>query len=217
MEEPYGFIVNIYDFLVGAGALLPITALVAVLLFLFREILEGKRRKNSNKRKKRAISRLISHDIERDYWALKSTRNCLEEISVQVANPNGRDGLSIRAGPTGEKYFECKRANGSVSSAPIRKVYTGSLTSNLLLLADLDERLFEATLDAIDTINELDHVINSMVIHLSDKERNAQSRSVGFMESFVEYAEEELNDCEKEFKTFYKTLMGNELVDHRVR
>ncbi|EEW26953.1 hypothetical protein [Rhodobacter ferrooxidans] len=210
-------IAKTYEFLVRAGALLPVTALVAVLLFVAREILEGKRRKDSSSRKKRAISRLMAYDIERNYWALKSTRQCLETITDQIAKPDGVENLSIRVGSNGEKYFQCEEPDGSTSSSPIRKVFTGSLTSNLLILADLDERQFEATLDAIDAINELNHVIDSMVIYVSDDLPNGHDRSSGFMEGFVEYAERVLNDCEEAFKKFYKIVTGNVLDSHRVR
>lgn len=217
MEQLSYLITKTFEFLVGAGALLPVTALVAVLLFVAREILEGKRRKDSNSRKKRAISRLMAYDIERNYWALKSTRMCLETIAAQIAKPDGVENLSIRIGSNGEKYFESEEPDGATSSSPIRKVFIGSLTSNLLNLADLDERQFEATLDAIDAINELNHVIDSMVINLSDDLPNGLDRSSSFMESFVEFAERELNDCEDAFKKFYQIVTGNALDSHRVR
>lgn len=217
MENISNLSVKIYELLVGAGALLPVTALVAVFLFVAREILEAKRRNKSSSRKKRATSRLMAYDIERNYWALKSTRHCLEKITDQIAKPDGLDNLSIRVGSNGEKYFQCKERDAGTSSLPIRKVFTGSLTSNLLALADLDERQFEATLDAIDAINELNHVINSMVAYVSNDLANGYGRSSELMEGFVEYAEAELNECEEAFKKFYKTITGNDLNNHRVR
>ncbi|MBY6157249.1 hypothetical protein [Pseudooceanicola nitratireducens] len=200
---------GILEQLAHAGKLLPITVVVAIVLFVVKEGLEARRRLKANERKRKAVRRLIADEIERNHWTIKRLRDGVSEIESHILKDDSA--LMIRASAIGERYFRREEGGQMAMQFPIGRVHAEALSSNLLALAEIDEAIFEEALKASDALKELDHVLKSMIEHLSnDNDR-------GFLKGFADYAKRKIADCEKTLQGFYKNVTSRALEEHRVR
>jgi hypothetical protein len=195
--------------LVGAGQLLPVTVVGAIVLFVVKELLEVNRRKKANDRKRRAVRRLIADEIERNNWTIKKLRDGISEIEAVLETPRFK--LSIRSGAHGEKYLRREMSGKLSSEFPIGRVHSEALSSNLLELAMIDESVFSEALEASDATKELDHVLRSLVEFVSNE------KELAWLEGFAGYAKREISDCEKVLSDFYLNISGRKLEDQRIR
>jgi hypothetical protein len=195
--------------LIDAGNLLPVTVIGAIILFIVKEILEARRRKKANARKRRAVRRLIADEIERNKWTTEKLRDGIQKIKDSIAYPELI--VSVRIGANGEKYFRSEMSGELHSEFPFGKVHSEALSGNLLELAMIDESVFEEALSASDATKEVEHIINSMIVQLSDEGH------LSHLEGFADYAKAEIADCERTLSNFYKTITGGKLEEHRVR
>lgn len=197
------------DLLADAGRFLPITVVAAIVLFVVKEGLEANRRRKTDARKRKAIRRLIADEIERNHWTIKRLRDGVLQIERRILELDST--LMIRVGALGERYVRREEGGEMASEFPIGRVHSEALSSNLLLLAEIDEAIFEEALEVSDAFKELDHVLKSMIEHLSN------DNDTGFLEGFADYARNEIADCEKTLRCFYKSVTGRSLKEHRVR
>ncbi|WP_343503683.1 hypothetical protein [Alloyangia pacifica] len=198
-----------FEFVVSAGRLLPVTVVVAISLFVVKEVLEGKRRRQGNSRKRRAVCRLLANEIERNHWSIKSLRESLGSVERALGSPNEEftvitdtlGGRLVRGTDDGEMTFE----------RPIPTAHLEGLASNLMLLAELDETLFEQALITGDALKELEHVINLLIDYGSDDSKR------WMLDTYPDYARSELAEIEGTISNFYVKLTGQSLKAHRLR
>lgn len=200
---------GILDLLADAGRFLPITVVAAIVLFVVKEGLEANRRWKANARKRKAVRRLIADEIERNHWTIKQLRDGVFQIERHILEADSR--LMIHVSAIGERFFRREEGGKMASQFPIGRVHAEALSSNLLALAEIDEAIFEEALKANDALKELDHVLKSMIEHLSN------DNDPGFLEGLADYAKKEIADCEKTLQGFYKSVTGRALDSHRLR
>jgi hypothetical protein len=198
---------GVISILNDVGHFLPATVIGAIVLFAVKELIEASRRKKTNARKRQAVRRLIAYEIERNNWTLKNLRRNISSLKDSLEF----SGLisSIRTGAHGERYLRSELMGELHSESTIGKVHSEVLSSSLLELAAIDEPIFSEALEAIDALKELDHVLKLMV----DIVYNGGQ----FLEGYVEYATNEIADCEKTLSDFYKHITGREPKENRIR
>ncbi|WP_155957867.1 hypothetical protein [Fodinicurvata sediminis] len=199
----------LFKILNNVSNILPATVVAAVILFVLKEILEEIRRRKQNARKRKAVRRLISDEIERNKFTIKVLRDCISYIEESIWDENSQ--ILIRIGTLGQRYFRQEGSGGYRREMPIRQVHNIALSSNLFEVAKIDEEIFDRALDLSDTLKELDHVLQSMIEFVSNGE------SAAFLEGFVDYAKGVLDDCENKISSFYKLITKKELENHRIR
>jgi hypothetical protein len=195
--------------LTGAGHYLPITVIAAIVLFFGKELLELRRRRKANARKRLAIRRLIADEIERNNWTIKRLRDGISELEHSIDEPKSI--LSIRTGVLGERYLRRERSGELASEFPIGKVHSEALSGSLLELAMIDEQIFDKALEVSDATKELDHVLKSMIELVSNKDGSK------YHEGFTDYARNEIAGCEKTLSDFYRAITGRKLEGLRIR
>lgn len=200
---------QILDHLIAAGRLLPVTVVAAIILFGVKEGIEASRRRKANARKRQAVRRLIADEIEQNNWAIKRLRDGIYQIERHLVEANSE--ISIHIDALGERHVRREENSEMASQFPIGKVYSEVLSANLLVLAEIDEAIFDEAIDANDAIRELDHVRNSMIEYLS------KNNDREFLEGFADYANKEIADCEKTLQSFYQNITGQALETHRIR
>ncbi|UWQ99981.1 hypothetical protein K3729_04135 [Rhodobacteraceae bacterium S2214] len=200
---------QILDHIIGAGRLLPVTVVAAIILFGVKEGIEANRRRKANSRKRQAVRRLIADEIERNNWAIKRLRDGIFQIERHLVEANSK--ISIQVSALGERYVRREEDGEMASQFPIGKVYSEVLSANLLVLGEIDEAIFDEALNVNDAIKELDHVCTSMIEILS------KNNDRGFLEGFADHAKKEIADCEKTLQSFYQNVTGRALETHRIR
>lgn len=194
--------------------LVPITALVAVLVFIFKEIFEYVRRRSGDRRKMRALTALLARECELNYWTVKALRTIFSEVHT-TENPNPQTKVTVERTRSGRPYanivFDESRTE---THAPIPVVHRELMSKFLLDVAMLDRKLFEAMEPAYDSLATVEHVRESLV-NVQDAPQYIGEE--GFLEGLAGYALNELRDAEAALGVLYQHCTGSELKKHRLR
>lgn len=195
-------------------SVLPITAVVAVVVFIIKEVLEYFRRRGADKRKIAALIALLARECELNYWTIKSLRRIVAEISTEES-PNPQFRLTIERKSSGRPYAKVVSEDGKIEShSGIPKVHRELMSKFLLDIATLDKKLFEVMEPAYDALADLEHVRETLVN--IDDEVGLIPRD-DFLSGFAGYAVVELKDAEVALGALYKYCTNKPLTQHRLR
>ena len=191
------------------SALLPVTVIVAVGLFILKEILEWVRRWRADGRKVKAFKTLLARECELNNWAHKRIKDAIANIQENFEN-NASYNYSIKKRDSGEIIFEERNEDLSLSSSwPLPSVHTEIMSKLMLDVATLDSGLFGALETAYDASINLNHIRQSLTIFIEDEDFH--------LETFVDYALRELPDVHAEMEELYKACTGQALTAENLR
>ncbi|MBL4806139.1 MAG: hypothetical protein JKY31_02495 [Rhodobacteraceae bacterium] len=194
--------------------ILPLTVFAAIALFAVKEGVEFWRRYKGNNRKRRALRKLLADEVERNFFQIKRIRDCANTVEraidegVLIAEKNVD--LSIIDGAFGRKYLRLSNDKRLTSQMPIGEVHNNVLSTNLLEIAIVDNKIFESALETSDAIKELEHLLMSLVEQVTSFDN-------GFIDGFSGYVRSETVCIEATLKNFYNLLTGKELEQFRIR
>lgn len=194
--------------------LLPITAAVAIGVFIAREVLEFLRRRAADVRKVRALKALLARECELNLWTIKSLRSIFSEVhSSERPKPGNR--VTIEKTASGQPYARVFSAlEEAESHQRIPSAHRELMTKFLLEIATVDRRLFEVMEPAYDSIGELEHVRESLV-NVSDAPEDIGED--GYLEGLASYGLRRLTETEAALGALYRHCTGAELTTHRLR
>ena len=195
---------------------LPITALVAIILFAVKEIVEYVKKTRGNHRKIQAIKEILSEELERNLWTYKIMERTVKE-SMEILENCRNPAFGIRRTATGEirfwrKYDENEELEGS--GHPLPEVKQDKYESVVLELAQLDSGLFNSARIAYDSLKELGHIRKSLIETLDGPENDGKG---GIWEGFLTYARRELKDIYDAMNELYTLMKGQPLDRPRLR
>jgi hypothetical protein len=193
--------------------ILPATALVAILLFVAREVLEFRRRKASDKRKVSALKTVLARECELNHTTISSLIDIFTSVDT-IDNPNPDTRVTIERTPSGRPYarIESKSAGGSQLGIP--EVHKEIMAKVLLEVASADRELFETMEPAYDGLAEVEHV-RQMLVNIDDAPQAIGP--TGFLEGLAGYALRELPKTLASSKSLYLHCTGKELTKFRLR
>ncbi|GHB76185.1 hypothetical protein GCM10008107_27060 [Psychrosphaera saromensis] len=192
------------------SSVLPITVIVAISLFVIKEAVELYRRIMANRHKIAAIKKLLSSEIEKNNWVVKSLQRHLNGI---------QDGwykseyIIANTYPKGVRLEE-KRSDGGGGGSPIFEVSTSVFDKIVFELPVLDADLFALAETAYEGVAEIKHITDSLIENITNKVNHI---SPDFMIAFCEYALDELNNSHTSLCSLYLKCTGNELTSHKLR
>jgi hypothetical protein len=203
------------EFIKNLQSLFPITAYVAFILFLLKELVEFVKKTSGEHRKIQAIKEILSEELERNLWAYKVLERTVKD-SIKILEEFHNPEFGINRTTTGEILFWEKfdENKNSESSHPLPEVKHEKYESIVLELAQLDKMLFNSARIAYDSIKELAHVRKSLIEILEDTEK---SKVEDLWSGFLGYAESELKNIYKSMNDFYISIKGKPLTKHRLR
>ncbi|RUO29542.1 hypothetical protein [Aliidiomarina soli] len=190
--------------------LFPITVIAAISLFLIKEMVELYRRIMADKRKSSAIKRLLSSEIEKNNWVIKSLRRHLRSVQDGW---HESEFVVVSTHQSGYRIEE-KRNDGGSGYSPLFQVSTTVFDKVVFELPVLDEALFKLAENAYESLAEVKHVSNSLVEHITNKDDHIAH---DFMAGFCEYALEEIDEAYEHLSILYKKCTGKELKSHKLR
>ncbi|WP_299827094.1 hypothetical protein [uncultured Roseobacter sp.] len=199
----------VWAFIGSVPNLLPITVLGAVALFLVKETLEGIRRRNATKRKRRAMRRMLKDELERNKWALRSLRNSVNMVESLLQRPLAT--ISLRTDRLGGRKIRLQEdGDGAYSERPLPEIHSDFIKENVLEIALVDKKIFEEALAVLDALAEMEHVLKGVLDY-------SESQDMGFLKGFAEYAHKELDDCETALANLYTKITGKPYEEFRLR
>lgn len=208
--------------------------IVAVIVFVTREVLESGRRKAAKARRLAAIKAVLARACELNHWTVKSLKRQFAAFPSDEDDDDATEGrgpaAAVREGfnPPDENYSLSFRRSGrvflvrsedgkAVGSSPLWEASLTDLKSMLLDVAELDPQLFEALDDTITGLEEVNHVRDSLIGQLVGDDGPVGSKGEGILPGFVGYARNEIDHAHAALRRLYQLCTGKPLADHRVR
>lgn len=145
-----------------ASSLLPITALVAVVIFIAKEVIEAVRRWQGNARRKTAFRKLLARECELNHWAIRALRSICSDL-VELPNAHLHAVFTIEY-PKSGRVYACidSEAKGQFGKSAVPVIHNAQLEKNLLDIATIDEGLLKVAEPALSAVAELEHVRESL-------------------------------------------------------
>lgn len=188
--------------------IIPITVVVATLLFFLRELFDGIRRYKNDSRKIHALRKFAAADCERNQFTISRLQHQINEIehAIDVGNE-----IMIDLQQNGNPVLTINRHNEGriISSSPIPFVHTRSMEKFLFDAAIIDAALFDRMEAALDTLNEIVHIRESLIEYITGDR--------GHLDGFIIYAKEVLDVSIDPVRDLYFHCTGTPLVQGRVR
>jgi hypothetical protein len=139
--------------------LFPITAVVAICLFLAREVLEHRRRGQSKQRQIEALKLILGRECVYNHWPLQQLTEIVEFL--QAGEQNYKK-LKITKRPNGPAAFMEDDDGGGVGYK-LADFTTGRMSDMLLQVAELDAKLFRLVEAAYDALADAESVKSQLV------------------------------------------------------
>jgi hypothetical protein len=195
-------------------SLLPITALIAVLVFICKEALEFFRRRNGDQRKLHALKALLARECKLNFWSIRTLRRIFSEVHTEE-HENPQIKVEGKRTPSGRPFARVVSDDeGTESHIGIPKVHRELMSKLLLDVATLDKALYEVMEPAYDGLAEVEHVCESLLNVQDAPEFIGQE---GYLEGLAGYALDELKTAESALASLYKHCTGKPLTEHRLR
>lgn len=194
-----------------SSSILPVTVVVAVALFVIKELFEGVRRHLGNRRKKQALRTLLARECELNHWTIKSIRHIVETIREESKDNAQFEFIFPKSGKV---LFRVTHKDSEFKSGSnLANTHREVMDKNLLEVATLDKKLYAALQPAYDAIADLEHVRQSLIYYVNPEDNQDKMHLDGFMN----YAFDELEDIFKLLACLYKECTGKSLENHRLR
>lgn len=190
---------------------LPIAAVVAICLFLAKEIAEFVRRRGERKRKKAAIKEVLRHEVAYNYRVLLNLFSALDDTTRDEIEPEGSDVIVVQHG--GRLRYHRLDPNGAiVSGLPLLSVCTTEFNKILPTVAELDKNLYAEIRLGYQFIYEIEHLWTSFVDYLTGDPAEREQ----WFDGFRHYAEECKDGITEGVEQLYKVLTGEDLPNRRI-
>lgn len=208
--EPIGpFFTSVFA---GISQLVPITVLAAVLLFGAREILELRRRKAADKRKRQAFMKVLARECELNLWRIERLSEVLsamqeagvkDDASLVQTTKGGEDSFIVIVGPAGNSR-----------GLALRPVTRSTVEKHLVEIAALDEQLYSLCDALLDGLADTQHVFRCLTegppIHFPSTPGN-------YYDGVATYGIKAIATAKTSMSKLYKECTGHELSRGRVR
>lgn len=203
------FLANLPDF----TQLLPLTAVVAILLFLTKEGLELRRRRAAEGRKLRALKKVLARDCEINFFAIQSLSRTLTEMRDYGVAEDASI-FSITRESAGDYSYTLTTHEGAWGGGVLRSIRRDSLLKHMVEIASFDGALYSKCESALDGLTEADHVYLSTV---HGPGGNFPSTKENYYDGLIEYGIEELERSTASLKGLYRECTGSELTKGKLR
>lgn len=199
----------------GEINLLPATVVVAILLFILRELFDLFKKRSDRNRNIEAIKLLIADEIEINHWSLVSLFRILTSLKEDFEE-NDKAVHYLHIARNGSEHFRSKEdpAEDYSSGHAIPKFHTSMYERLLPDIASLDKELFLSIHSTYEEIIELTHYRDTMIDYLAGEELAPSS---DLTRAFLsDFADEKDNYYQHLNKT-YKLLKNKDLTEWKLR
>ena len=193
-----------------SGDLDPVSigAVVAISIFIIKEILEAYRKSNSRKRKVKALKAIVSEEIEINYWTWQK----IESLVKQVKDLPQKTHYQITTSTSGVERFEFIRPDGGGGGQAFPTVTEEVFNKLIIDIAELDKAFYNKAILYSKSIAELKHLRNGSYDFIHETQEGEH-----YADGFVDYALDELPAIYVSMSNFYEICTGNKLEKHRMR
>ncbi|MGO4389230.1 hypothetical protein AB4Y85_17015 [Microvirga sp. 2YAF29] len=195
-------------------SLLPVTVVVAISLFVLKEVLEFIKRRRADRRKGQAFRTLLARECEVNHWAQWRL-----EVTLREVHGDHEEGIEAeyiaKELPGGDALWRRKDPDGGYSGGGLPDARTDLMSKLMVEIATIDKKLFTPLEDAYDSLITMRHIRASLLMFVTSKEEEDQMH----FEDFPEYGLSELEGVKEDLDKLYRECTGRPLTgsDKRVR
>jgi hypothetical protein len=200
----------------GSESIVPLTVIVALALFLVKELLEYIRKEKANRRKLNAFKMLIAEELELNYSVFMSIRGTCSTLETNKELWQGAK-YEAKFKEAGNLYVHATHDDKLVLCNPISKVRFQQYDKLLVSIAELNEDFYLKVKRCYLKIIELEHLYLSIIKGLQARENGEPFPSDITKSGFLPYALNETKRIEPELKKLYKECTGNDQLKSRLR
>lgn len=198
------------------GSLIPLSALVAIVLFIIRELLDWYRKSQSKKNEINALKKIFARECQLAWSVCVTIKKLCEQFAPYEARPMNECPLnfSITKTTAGKTRYTVKE-NGQLSSGGVlNKPSLNAFKKYLFDILKLDSSFYGKSNSAFSAVIELQHFYESLV----DNDDTSQLMGLNsMMYGFSGYALKEIEWVEKDIKGLYQYCTGEELTKGLLR
>lgn len=193
--------------------IIPVTALVGILLFIFKEFIESRRRKAADRRKLRAVKKILTRECLINYYSVNNLREVFTLMQdARVSENSSR--LSISERPAGGHVYMITDSVRHSCGGILNGVQKEVLLKCLIEVAGQDEDFYSKCETVVDRLSEADDIYQSLVhgpeIHFPSSPEN-------YYEGLIDYAQGELNDVITALQDLHLSCTGHEITQVKCR
>lgn len=184
---------------------LPITVVVAIILFIVREVVEFIKKSRDKSRKISAYKALIAEELLKNAWSVKALKQLCTELQDPtligidyIKSASGTERVTIRTVEGKHRVFFWK-----IHTAAFEKIMTDLAVSN--------SKLFKSAAHVYSLLAEAKHVRES-VIDFSEFDMPKH-----MIQGLGVYGDGRLEEAAAAVRTAYKIYTGKELASHKLR
>lgn len=199
----------------SVSSVLPATVVVAVTIFITKEILEFFRRRSERARKLGAVKTLLSEELEKNHWTFRSMFGILDQIKeYSELFPEAKYNLVIAR--NGSEHYRVKREpnDDSWHGQAIPKFHDEQYKKLLPTLAELDAELFQKVNALYSELSELAHFRDTLIDFLSGDEWFVERN---LNQSFLCHLATRRDKHYDSLSRTYSSLCGKALKELKVR
>lgn len=196
------------------GKYLPITVTVAIVLFVVKEQLEIRRKRQERLRKTNAAKLLLSQELEKNHWALVSFFRILNEMK-EAETDAPRAVFRLHVARNGSEHFRIKKEpdDENESGSWIATFDTSLYEKHLATLAEYDEALYKVVNETYEEIFELIHYRETLTSFLAGESVTPEDMTRHFLSDMASEKDDYYNALNKS----YRALTGKDLKEWRLR
>lgn len=197
-----------------AGHYLPVTVTAAIVLFVVKESLEIRRKRQERLRKTNAAKLLLSQELEKNHWAFVAFFRILAEMKEAENNAPGAV-FSLHTARNGSEHFRMRKEphDESESGSWIATFHTSLYEKHLATLAEYNEALYNVLNETYKEIFELIHYRETLTSFLAGESVAPADLTRHFLSDLAAKKDDYYNALNKS----YQALTGKELKKWRLR
>lgn len=188
---------------VPAGKYLPVTVTAAIVLFVVKEVLEIRRKRQERVRKTNAAKLLLSQELEKNHWALVSFFRILTEMKVAETDAP-RAVFRLHVARDGSEHFRIKEEpeDESESGFWIATFQTSLYEKHLATLAEYDQALYKVVNETYKEVFELIHYRETLTSFLAGESNAPADMTRRFLSDMAAEKDDYYNALNKSYRAF---------------
>lgn len=184
-------------------SLFPITATIAICIFIAKELIEFGKRRNEKIRKIAAYKMLVAEEMLKNAWSIRSMRDVLRALQEQFEK------ILLEKSFSGSSYIVVERMSGK-QSTPLWPFHFSVFDRAVIDLAVLDKDLFNSVKEAYQALANVKHARTVLMDMCND------DSLYDHIETFVGYAMSQMDVAEEKINITYRDCTGQELDQQKL-
>jgi hypothetical protein len=162
--------------------IIPITVLVALFLFIAREILDYSKKRKERKNKLKVYKKLICEELIENYEALDSINHVMEKLT-KAFNQQIKDlSYSVKTDRYDNEYIKItlgKEAEHGYLGMWLKRFDTRIFDKHIMDIVSLDEKLYTSISEVYKNIKQWEKLRNDIVCFLAGEVQDIRIKFIG--------------------------------------